>query len=216
MNSKSTVLERIRNSLNNPESNTAVRQEEQQVLEKVNASLRPRLKSQNLLECLIERMESVQISVEIIQQHAMISEAVEHYLQRHDLPQGQIRISPDLNHLNWPATIQLKPGNADKTTEVSVTSCLAAVAETGSLIFESATEMPTSLLFLPEHHIVILEKNKIVAHMENVWDQLTNQHASPRVIHCNTGPSRTADIELTLELGAHGPGAMHVIIVGTA
>lgn len=216
MNNKSTVLERIRDSLNNPESNAAARQEEQQALEKVNASLRPRLKNQNLLECLIERMESVQISVEIIQQYGMITEAVERYLRTHDLLLAKTRISPDLNHLNWPATIQLKPGSADKTTEVSVTSCLAAVAETGSLIFESATEMPTSLLFLPEQHIVILEKNKIVAHMENVWDQLTNQHASPRVIHCNTGPSRTADIELTLELGAHGPRAMHVIIIGTA
>ena len=77
---------------------------------------------------------------------------------------------------------------------------------------------PTTLNFLPDTHIVVLREDQIVASYEDGWDLLRARVAAspagwPRTINLITGPSRTGDIEQTLELGAHGPKALAVLIV---
>ena len=60
----------------------------------------------------------------------------------------------------------------------------------------------------------MLRHEQIVAHIEDVWARLRAQSkAMPRTVNMITGPSRTADIEQTIQLGAHGPRSLHVIIV---
>ena len=81
----------------------------------------------------------------------------------------------------------------------------------------SGADNPTTLNFLPETHIVVLESGDLVGTYEEVWTRLREKFGEgemPRTVNMITGPSRTADIEQTLELGAHGPRRLHVIILG--
>ncbi|MNT99319.1 Lactate utilization protein C [compost metagenome] len=73
-----------------------------------------------------------------------------------------------------------------------------------------------TLNFLPEHHIVVLAADEIAGDMETIWARLREKQGSamPRTVNFVTGPSRSADIEQTLLLGAHGPRALHIVIVG--
>jgi len=71
------------------------------------------------------------------------------------------------------------------------------------------------LSLLPETHIAVLEAGRIVATMEQAWDRLrVERGALPRAVNFISGPSRTADIEQTVTLGAHGPYRVLIIIVG--
>jgi L-lactate dehydrogenase complex protein LldG len=66
---------------------------------------------------------------------------------------------------------------------------------------------------LPDHAIVLLEAANIVASYEDAFDLLRMEGSMPRNVMLVTGPSRSADIEQTLELGAHGPRRLHVLII---
>jgi len=98
----------------------------------------------------------------------------------------------------------------------SVSFAEAGIAETGTLAFVSGAHNPTTLNFLPDNHIVILRAIDIEADYEAVWARLRDRFGAglmPRTVNLVTGPSRSADIEQKLLLGAHGPRRLHVIIV---
>jgi len=164
-------------------------------------------------EELISRMESVQMSVVRLQSTADVVAAVDWYLQDQKI-EGELTVGPSLNALDWPA--QTRFGPASGTESTSVTTALAAVAETGSIAFASDEQTPATLNFLPENHIVVLHESQIVDRMEDVWSQLRSMHSIPRAVNLVTGPSRTGDIEQTIELGAHGPRRMHVLLVAAS
>jgi L-lactate utilization protein LutC len=96
------------------------------------------------------------------------------------------------------------------TVEVGITSADYALADTGSLVL--FTE-PRLLSLLPPCHIAVIESSKIVASLDDVFRlrPLPGDRSSAMVVI--TGPSRTADIEMRLVRGVHGPGEIHVIIV---
>ncbi len=103
--------------------------------------------------------------------------------------------------------------NQDLTGKKSgVVRAMAGVAETGTLVVESSDTKFVSLNFLPECHIVFLQKNDILGSYEDAWDKISLNTALPRTINYITGPSRTGDIAQTLELGAHGPIYLLVVI----
>lgn len=80
----------------------------------------------------------------------------------------------------------------------------------------SGPDNPTTINFLPEHHIVVLRAADIKGDMESAWATLRKQAGKgemPRAVNLITGPSRSGDIEQTIILGAHGPRALHVIVV---
>ena len=99
---------------------------------------------------------------------------------------------------------------------MSFTGSFAGVAETGTLVLLSGPESPTTLNFLPDVHIALLFTDRVVGSYEDVWARLRARDGAtvmPRVVNWITGPSRTADIEQTLLLGAHGPRRLHIILV---
>lgn len=163
-----------------------------------------------LTDALIAQMESVQMSVVRLQTHKEVSAAVDWYVQEHDI-EGDITVSPSLQHLDWHRKVRF--GAASGAESVSVTSAMAAVAETGSIALPSGANTPATLNFLPENHIVVLYESQIVEHLEDVWTQIRSADEIPRSINLVTGPSRTGDIEITIELGAHGPRRMHVLLI---
>lgn len=104
------------------------------------------------------------------------------------------------------------PSGADA---VGVSEAFVGIAETGTLILHSGPEQPVAVNFLPDTHIVVLPAQRILRAYEDAWAQLRKDGPSfmPRTVNWVTGPSRTADIEQTLLLGAHGPRRLFVVIV---
>ncbi len=90
-----------------------------------------------------------------------------------------------------------------------------AVAETGTLVFASKADEPASTHLLPETHIAIVREDQVVHTMEDAFEMLRKEgRIMPRALNFVSGPSRTADIEQTIVLGAHGPYRVHLILVG--
>jgi len=87
-----------------------------------------------------------------------------------------------------------------------------AIAETGTVVSVS-TDCPSGLLFLVERLIVVIERQSIVAYQENAWRGLELEPRPPRTVNLITGPSRTADIEQQIQIGAHGPRQTDYLIV---
>jgi L-lactate dehydrogenase complex protein LldG len=97
---------------------------------------------------------------------------------------------------------------------VGITGAFCAIAETGTLMLLSGPRMPGATSLLPETHVAIVRTGRIVRGMEDAWALLRSEHpAMPRAVNFISGPSRTADIEQTLVLGAHGPYRVHVVLV---
>lgn len=96
--------------------------------------------------------------------------------------------------------------------EIGVTACDAAVAETGSLVLLSASGRERTVSLLPPTHLAIVRRGDIVATLADAFHRLRNRMRESASCTVITGPSRTADIELTLTLGIHGPGRIIVVI----
>lgn len=91
----------------------------------------------------------------------------------------------------------------------------AAAAETGTLVV-STHSCPSGLLFLTERLFVVLRTAAIKPDYESIWALRAGQEsaARPRTLHFISGPSRTADVEQTIQIGAHGPRQLHVLLLG--
>ncbi len=145
--------------------------------------------------------------------------AVADYLKEHNLP-PRLRAAPnpELDALPWDSQplLTVARGRAEASDETSLTGAFAAVAETGTLMLLSGETAPTTLNFLPDTHIVMLKASEILGPYEDAWDRVRAAYGPgklPRTVNFITGPSRTADIEQTIQLGAHGPRRLHIVLV---
>lgn len=145
-----------------------------------------------------------------------VPEAIADYLRRENLP-PELRIAPDplLEELPWGERplLAVSRGAAHGEEPVSLTRALAGIAETGTLMLASGPTSPTTLSFLPDTNIVLLSAARIVGAYEEAWALLRAAGAMPRSVNLITGPSRSADIEQTLQLGAHGPRRLHILLI---
>lgn len=96
---------------------------------------------------------------------------------------------------------------------VSLQHGFAGIAETGTVMLPSGPVRPVSNNLLPDCAIILLRIADIVASYEDAFDRLRAEGGLPRNVMLVTGPSRSADIEQTLELGAHGPRRLHVLMI---
>ena len=103
--------------------------------------------------------------------------------------------------------------------QIGVTGVDWALAETGTLVLVSGSGRPRSTSLLPETHVAVFGKGHLLESLEQVGIMLEALHAdtarslSGGMINFITGPSRTADIELTLTRGVHGPKEVHAVFV---
>lgn len=142
--------------------------------------------------------------------------AVSEYMTTANVPDRlQLAPHPLLNGLSWPENIEIVPGTKqDAESRVAVSVAEMGMAETGTLVLYSGPASPTRLALLPEFHIVVLSVSNVVDYMEEVWQRMRERgDFPPRSVNFITGPSRTADVEQTIQLGAHGPRALHLILV---
>ena len=150
------------------------------------------------------------MSVVRLQTRDDVVKAVDWYCESNSLD-GAVTVAPALDDLRWSDNI--RTGAASGEEAISVTPCLASVAETGSVVLASSGDTPATLNYLPETHILVLHENQVVRHVDEVFSKLRALDTLPRALNFVTGPSRTADIEQTIEIGAHGPRRMHVLLI---
>ena len=171
------------------------------------------------VELFVEMAEEVQATVTRVNSPSAVPEVVARYLAKENLP-AELVMAPDpsLDDIPWDTwpLLQIRRGRAEAEDRVSLTPCHAAIAETGTLMLISGAPTPTTLNFLPETHIVLVRGDQVVATYEDGWDRLRTAETKgslPRAINFVTGPSRTADIEQHIELGAHGPRRLHIVLI---
>lgn len=104
------------------------------------------------------------------------------------------------------------PRSEQARADIGLTGCDAGIAETGSLVFASGPGRSRAVSLLPPIHLAVVRRADICFSMGELFRirrDLLDGTASTTII---TGPSRTADIELSLTLGVHGPGRVLVVI----
>jgi len=98
------------------------------------------------------------------------------------------------------------------TFDVGITTAQAAIAETGTLVLDSADERHRLVSLVPPVHIAIIDAARICETLGEALILLRHERPLGRAVTFITGPSRTADIELTLTIGVHGPQELYVIV----
>lgn len=169
----------------------------------------------DLVERFRARAAALASTVDAVANERDAPGAVARYLDAHKLARSGC-VWPRLAALDWRgAGLALDARAAVGADAIGVTGAYCAIAETGTLCVLSGSDTPSSVSLLPETHVAIVSASRIVAHMEDAWDLMRAELGQlPRAVNYISGPSRTADIEQTVVLGAHGPARVHVIIVG--
>jgi L-lactate dehydrogenase complex protein LldG len=180
---------------------------------------RGQLPSPQRLDLLIRMLEAASGTTERVASATDVPAAVATFLRGHNLPLQVRRGSDPRLDLLWETepALEILRGPSDGHDLAAVSHAFAAVAETGTLVLVSGPDNPTTLNFLPDVHIVVVDACDIAPDFEVVMARLRERYgtgAMPRTVNMITGPSRSADIEQTLLLGAHGPRKLHVIVVG--
>lgn len=108
---------------------------------------------------------------------------------------------------------QIFSREACAAAQVGITSADFALADTGSLVFLSESGESRLLTLAPPCHIAVIERAKILTSLDELFTAVPDPGAKSSAMVLITGPSRTADIEMRLVRGVHGPGELHVVIV---
>jgi L-lactate dehydrogenase complex protein LldG len=170
----------------------------------------------DLVDLFVEKVRALSGTVDRVASADAVPGAVADYLASENLP-ATIRAapSPAIESLPWDArpALTVSYGRSFGKDEVGVTPAFAAVAETGTLMLRSGADHPTTLNFLPDTHVVVLRASQVVGPYEDAWAKLRDAGAMPRAVNFVSGPSRTADIEQTIQLGAHGPRRLHIVLI---
>ncbi|WP_018991817.1 LutC/YkgG family protein [Aromatoleum toluclasticum] len=168
---------------------------------------------EELVARFIRKFESRAGTTVRVASRADVPAAVEAYRADKGLP-AHAAVGAALQDLAFPG-LEIHHDPAGISETMAVSQALAGIAEPGSLMMASGPASPITHNFVPDDHVVVLDAGAIVGHFEEAWEVLrARAEGMPRATNIISGPSRTADVEQTIQLGAHGPRRVHVIIVG--
>jgi L-lactate dehydrogenase complex protein LldG len=215
MSARENILTRIRVAQGKPPAATATEREQ------VRAHLAARAQSPrprgagDPVACFRERARLLSSTFDDAGTLAEVPQAVANYLRRNNLPLDAV-CWPDLFELGWAAVGLSVAARAARDGDlVGITGAFCAIAETGTLMMVSGPRTPAATSLLPETHIALVGTTRIVRGMEEAWQLLRAELGTPpRAVTFISGPSRTADIEQTVTLGAHGPYRVHIVLLG--
>ena len=181
---------------------------------------RGRLGAKARVDLFIREAEQASATVARVSGLSGLPREVARYLAKNNLPMT-LKVAPEISEPAIPWTretlLSVEEGRADGSESASVSRAFAGIAETGTLVMLSGPENPTTLNFLPPTHMVVVSASEIAGDYEETWNRLREKGEEgrfmPRAVNWITGPSRTADIEQTLLMGAHGPQRLHIVIV---
>jgi L-lactate dehydrogenase complex protein LldG len=175
---------------------------------------RPNADWPDLISRFKEQSLKMESTVDEVSSVAAIPTAIAHYLKEKNL-ENRVIAWPAFSNLDWEsAGISIEVRDAIESDRVGITGCFCAIAETGTLLLTTSPTTPNKTSLLPETHIAIVRTSRIVVGIEEAWNLLRAELKQlPRACSFISGPSRTADIEQTLVIGAHGPYRVHIILV---
>lgn len=218
MRDRQQILTNIRRSL----SRDALPPEHQQLLEAALAAPQPnlipaqtRLTGDALLQRFVSKAEAALASVQRLGSLNELPAAIEAYLRLHQLPAALTVPESGLAALlPQPLPFALLQRPARSSDAACLSGCFAAIAETGSVVLRSGAELPISSGYLPDSHLVLLRSEQIVDCYESLWRKVRAElGAMPRSLNWITGPSRSADIGMSMQMGAHGPIRLHLLLL---
>ncbi|VVE64012.1 membrane protein [Pandoraea anapnoica] len=214
---RNRIFARIRNAQHRPD---AARANEQAAAEDYLArhpqGPRPAM-SGDIMATFIAKAEALSTTISRVPAMSDVPAAASTYLQANGLTTRAVAW-PTLRSLDWASAgceVEFRKPHGDDL--VGITGCFCAIAETGALMMMSGPETFASATLLPETHIAVVPASRVVAGHEDGFALMRSERGQlSRATNFIAGPSRTADIEQTLVLGAHGPYRVHLIIVDGA
>ena len=223
MSARDTILGKVRSALHAGPADAARRKAVEERLKKAAPGVVPargQLPPAERVALFAAMSEKLAASVVHVKKAADVPKAVTEYLRGRNLPSAvRMGADPRLAAMPWAKqrALELRSGASDGDDEAGVSHAMAAVAETGTLVMTSGADNPTTINFLPEHHIVVVDAADIEGDLETVLARIRKtfgKGSMPRTVNLISGPSRSGDIEQKIILGAHGPRALHIIVVG--
>lgn len=118
------------------------------------------------------------------------------------------------SEIDW---IDVRKGAAMPADRIGLSHAMAGISETGTLVIAAGRDNPVTLAFMPETHVIVVERAAIVASYEDAVALVRaafGPSGMPRTLNYISGPSRTADIGGKIVIGAHGPRRLCVIVSG--
>lgn len=169
--------------------------------------------SKPLEEAFKENLETVNGNVYLCNSKKELAKKLKSFL----LPFNQNDIccaEKELQNFLSEENISFSGKDLAKSIEIGITSCEFLIAHTGSVMVSSALEGGRQMFVYPPIHVVLAKKSQLVDYLGAAYSNIQNKYGKnlPSQITLITGPSRTADIEKTLVMGAHGPRELHVFI----
>lgn len=176
---------------------------------------RARVSGEERVALFVEEATAVQTTVERIGSYGEVPAAVASYLRDSGLGSA-VEARGELRFVDWEDTGIEPDGDAGDPEGPVLFPAYAGVAETGSLCL-SSEDAPLGAAFLPDTLLVVLDEGDLLATYEDLWrrGRMDWGGTPPSTLVLVAGPSRTADIEQSLVLGAHGPRRLHVLLVGS-
>ena len=207
--SRRTILDGIRRALGGPNERDRTSTAPPSVI-----PARAALDPAGQKRLFVEMAEQSSATVGEVSTITDVPRAVADFLAEHALPRHGV-VAAEFGNLPWAeCDLDVRCGRGEDGDPFSLTGAFASIAETGTLMLLSGPGSPTTLNFLPEAHIVALARGDIVGTYEDAWARMDAKGIDmPRAVNLITGPSRTADIEQTMQFGAHGPRHLHVVLI---
>lgn len=179
---------------------------------------RGQVSGEALVDLFRHQAEGALATIEVVESSQEVPGAIATFLRDHNLP-ATLRMGDDerLAGMPWQdTTLECTEGVSDGHDLNAVSHAFGGVAETGTIVMISGSGNPSTLNFLPDNHLVVLRMGDIAGDLETVLAKVRETYGAgtmPRTVNLITGPSRSADIEQTLLIGAHGPRRLHVVLV---
>lgn len=218
--SRAEIFNRIRSGLRAGADDSRRRETVQQRIAAHSANLIPKraqLPEDACINLFIQMAEESAAEVIELHHRRELPTAAVHWLGENGVAQLVIASDSNLTGLNWSGsgTLVVEERVAQAGDEASLTNAFCGIAETGTLMLHSGSESPTTLNFLPDTHLVALSASSIVGPYEEAWQHLraATGGSMPRTVNLITGPSRSADIEQKLQMGAHGPKRLVIFLI---
>lgn len=221
--SRARVLANIRSSLNAQDADMASRRKAVEARLRDHPEIlvpeRGRAQGDSRIELFCRMLEGQSATVTQAKKPEDIPDIVATYLREHNLP-AEFRTGNDplVTGVPWQnnASLTRHSGRGQASDAVALSHARSAAAETGTLFLLSGQDNPTTLNFLPDTHIVLIKRKDILGSYEDAWNVVRAQYGEgnmPRTVNLVSGPSRTADIDQIIVMGAHGPRRLHVIVL---
>ena len=223
MSGRDAILGKVRKALHTEASEAERRKAVSERLRKTPQGLIPargQLPQNERVALFAQIATKLAATVQRVRSSNDVPKAVTDYLRDRNLPAAvRMGADPRLAAMPWSKQrqLELRLGASDGDDEAGVSHATAAIAETGTLVMTSGAANPTTVNFLPEHHIVVVDAADVEGDLETVLARIRDSYGKgkmPRTVNLISGPSRSGDVEQKIILGAHGPRALHIVIVG--